>query len=54
MYERAALRPGRAQRGPALVVEPETTTVIGPGATARVDRHGNVIMKVPLGGPRHE
>ncbi|MFO0997008.1 MAG: hydantoinase/oxoprolinase family protein [Alphaproteobacteria bacterium] len=43
---RAALDPGTAIEGPALIEEAETTVVIGPGASALVDAHGNVIMRL--------
>ena len=33
--------------GPAIVEERESTTVIGPGATASVDRFHNLIIEMP-------
>ncbi len=43
VYDRFALAPGRRLRGPAVIEEPESTAVIGPGSAAVVDRDGNLI-----------
>jgi len=40
------LPPGRSIRGPALVIEPETTIVIYPGWSARVSPHGNYRLEL--------
>ena len=32
--------------GPAIVEQSDTTTVIEPGMTLRVDRHGNLMVRV--------
>jgi N-methylhydantoinase A len=40
LYERAALAPGTCLRGPALVIESETTTVVPVGFDLRVDGLG--------------
>jgi N-methylhydantoinase A/oxoprolinase/acetone carboxylase beta subunit len=48
VYERAALRPGVAFVGPAIVEEPESTAVIGPDAQAAVDDLGNLVVRMPL------
>ena len=51
VYVRARLAPGATIEGPALIVETETTTVIGPRATVSVDAFGNLIMRLhPLTG----
>lgn len=44
-YERAALGPGAVVRGPAVVTQYDTTTVLPPGWTARVDPVGNLIAE---------
>jgi N-methylhydantoinase A len=46
VYARARLRAGDEIAGPALIEEAESTAVIGPGATATVDRFGNLIMRL--------
>jgi N-methylhydantoinase A len=40
VYERDALAPGVALRGPCIVAEDETSTLVGPGWTCRVDGLG--------------
>ena len=42
---REALRPGDALDGPTIVEQLDTTTIIAPGATARVDEHANLVIK---------
>jgi N-methylhydantoinase A len=44
VYNRAALRPGDSLSGPALVVEPQTTTLVSSGFACRVDGGGNLIL----------
>jgi N-methylhydantoinase A len=41
-----ALTPGTSVRGPALVIEPETTVVVYPGWTAHVSELGNYRMEL--------
>ena len=43
-YARADLAPGAAIAGPALIVEPQTSTYMGPGFEGRVDGAGNLIL----------
>jgi N-methylhydantoinase A/oxoprolinase/acetone carboxylase beta subunit len=45
-YDRAALRAGNRLAGPAIVNQYDSTTVIPPGLTARVDRFGNIVIDV--------
>jgi N-methylhydantoinase A len=45
VYERNALAAGQEIPGPAIIEERETTTVILPGWTARVDRTGCIIAQ---------
>jgi N-methylhydantoinase A len=46
VLERAALLPGNRFAGPAVVVEYSTTVVLPPGAEARVDGLGNLVLTV--------
>ncbi|WP_051275841.1 hydantoinase/oxoprolinase family protein [Desulfovirgula thermocuniculi] len=50
VYVRDELGPGSVLPGPALIVEEGTTTVVWPGAAARVDRWGNLVIDVRAGG----
>jgi N-methylhydantoinase A/oxoprolinase/acetone carboxylase beta subunit len=43
-YERAALKPGNVLEGPAIVNQYDSTTVVPPGISARVDRFGNIVI----------
>ncbi len=45
IYERALLIPGAKIIGPALIVEPQTTTLVSADFTARLDGAGNIIME---------
>ena len=45
LHWRFDLRPGVAVRGPALVAEDETTTVVPAGWTARLDTAGHLVME---------
>jgi N-methylhydantoinase A len=45
LHWRFDLRPGVAIRGPALVAEDETTTVVPAGWTARLDTAGHLVME---------
>jgi N-methylhydantoinase A/oxoprolinase/acetone carboxylase beta subunit len=47
-YDRSALKAGNRLDGPAIVNQYDSTTVIPPGLTARVDRFGNVIIDAVL------
>ena len=44
-YDRSLLRPGSTFPGPALVLQMDSTTVIPPGWTARVDGFCNLILE---------
>ena len=44
-YHRARLVPGRALRGPALIEDDWSTTLVGPGQRCTADRLGNLIME---------
>ena len=45
MYERERLRAGDRLRGPALVLQLDSTTVIPPGWRGAVDRLGNLVLE---------
>jgi N-methylhydantoinase A len=47
VYDRYALKPGDSFEGPAVVEERESTTVVGPGAKAGVDRFHNLVIEMP-------
>jgi N-methylhydantoinase A/oxoprolinase/acetone carboxylase beta subunit len=44
-YDRAALKAGNRLEGPAIVNQYDSTTVIPPGLTARIDRFGNIVIE---------
>ncbi|MCQ4162058.1 hydantoinase/oxoprolinase family protein [Roseomonas sp. GC11] len=46
IYSREALQPGNRFAGPAIVEQMDTTTVVPPGMTARVDPWLNLILEV--------
>jgi N-methylhydantoinase A len=45
VLDRAALAPGESLRGPAVLEQMDTTTIVPPGWIARADRQGNLILK---------
>lgn len=47
VYDRYSLTPGMAFRGPAVVEEKESTVIVGPEATAKIDDYLNLIMELP-------
>jgi N-methylhydantoinase A/oxoprolinase/acetone carboxylase beta subunit len=47
VYDRYALAPGTAFRGPAIVEERESTAVLGPGADIRVDPDLALVVEMP-------
>ena len=46
IYSRAALGPGMRLRGPAIVEQEDTTTVVYPSWHATVDSYGNILMEL--------
>jgi N-methylhydantoinase A len=46
VYDRYALRPEMRFRGPALIEERESTSVIGPGDEFLVDDEHNVVVQL--------
>ncbi|MEC9153904.1 MAG: hydantoinase/oxoprolinase family protein, partial [Pseudomonadota bacterium] len=47
VYDRYALRSGDKLKGPAVIEERESTTVIGPGGSASVDKYLSLICDLP-------
>jgi N-methylhydantoinase A len=43
VYDRFALGAGKRLCGPAVIEEPESTVVIGPGSSSIIDRDGNLM-----------
>ncbi len=50
IYDGTVLRPGNAVAGPTVIETPDTTVVVHPGQTLRVDRFGN--FEIELGEGR--
>jgi N-methylhydantoinase A len=46
VYDGPALSPAASIDGPAIIDYPDTTVVLPPGASARVDTLGNVVIDV--------
>lgn len=46
VFDRYALAPGWQASGPAVVEERESTVIVPPGATARIDDHLNLILEL--------
>jgi len=44
-FERAGITPGRCIDGPAVIVEPTSTTVLEPGWSARMNERGHLILE---------
>jgi N-methylhydantoinase A len=47
IYDREKLLSGHQVRGPAIIEQMDSTTVVHPGQTANVDRFGNIIIEIP-------
>jgi N-methylhydantoinase A len=45
IHARASLAPGATLRGPALIIEDETTTIIPKHWTARINAGGQIILE---------
>jgi N-methylhydantoinase A len=50
IYERERLGAGTEIRGPAIVEEPDSTTVVFPDQRLTVDEYGNLIIEIAKGG----
>jgi N-methylhydantoinase A len=46
IYDRAGLAAGSVISGPAVVEAPDTTILVNPGQSARMDRFGNLVIDV--------
>ena len=44
LYDRERLRPGMRLKGPAVVAEYSSTTIVPPGFQCRVDSQGNLVL----------
>jgi N-methylhydantoinase A/oxoprolinase/acetone carboxylase beta subunit len=49
-YDRQQLAAGNRLDGPAVINQYDTTTVIPPGLTAEIDRHGNIVIWIEQSG----
>ena len=47
MLDRRGLVPGDVLPGPAIIEEPESTTVVGPGSRLEVDAWLNLLISLP-------
>ncbi len=50
VYDRYRLQPGMTFAGPAIVEERESTVIVGPGARCEIDRHHNLVARLPRQG----
>jgi N-methylhydantoinase A len=50
VYDRSTLVEGQALRGPAVVEQEDTTTVVYPGQRADVDAWDNLVLQSDLAG----
>lgn len=48
LYERGHFRSGHRLKGPAIIFQYDTTTVVPPGWSMRVDTYGNLILEYDL------
>ena len=46
VYDRAAIAPGKTITGPAIVEEPASTLIVGPGGTFCVADSGNIVVDI--------
>jgi N-methylhydantoinase A len=46
VYWRGDLAPGARIKGPAVIAEDETSTLVGPEFEARIDRFGYIALEV--------
>jgi N-methylhydantoinase A len=47
IFDREKLISGHQVRGPAIIEQMDSTTVVHPGQTANIDRFGNIIIEIP-------
>ena len=46
VYDRRLLAPGARLEGPAIIEEPESTTIIDSGGSMEVDPYGSLVISV--------
>ncbi len=46
VYSHYSLKPGTRIKGPAIIQQRESTTVIGPGDEADIDGHANIVIRL--------
>jgi N-methylhydantoinase A/oxoprolinase/acetone carboxylase beta subunit len=46
LYRREALKPGETYRGPALIRDPQTSSVVPDGASFSIDHLGNLRIRL--------
>ncbi len=51
VWQRAALAAGTELRGPAVIEEDASTTVVSPGDVARIDSHGHIVVDLAPAAP---
>jgi N-methylhydantoinase A len=51
IFDRAKLVSGNRVRGPGIIEQMDSTTVVHPGQTASIDRFGNIIIEIDGGNP---
>jgi N-methylhydantoinase A len=49
VHDRLRLAPGSVLEGPVMIEEKDTTVVLPPGASARIDEFRNVVATLPVG-----
>lgn len=52
VYDRDAFSSGQRLTGPAIVLQPDSTTWIPEGFRGEIDRHGNLVLMAPAGRVR--
>ena len=50
IYDRARLNAGAVIKGPAVIEQLDSTTVVLPGMTASVEKFGNIIIEIDTPG----
>ncbi len=46
VYQRAAIAGGKTYQGPAIIEEPESTLIVGPGGTFTKQASGNIVVEI--------
>ena len=50
IYDRLRLSPGNRIDGPAIITQPDCTTVLAPGQQLEIDRFGNLVIQATQQG----